>query len=59
MTLTERLRVLPESGDLEIAWTMNDPAYYAEPVRGRQVLQSTNQELTTYDCIPEALPSAL
>lgn len=58
MTLTERLTVL-DTDDLEIAWTMNDPAYYSQPVTGSQTLKSTAQEITSYECIPEALPLTL
>jgi hypothetical protein len=59
MTMTERLTVKPDTGDLEIAWNIHDEAYYAEPMTGGQTLASTNQQIIRYDCIPEALPETL
>ncbi len=38
---------------------MHDPAYYSEPVTGSQTLKSTDQEVASYECIPEALPLTL
>jgi hypothetical protein len=59
MTMTERLRVVPDTGDLEITWVVLDEAFYDEPITGGQTLQSTTQEIIRYECIPEALPETL
>ena len=52
MKLHERISIQEESERLLIEWTVIDPPYYAEPLTGSQVLQSTSQELIRYDCIP-------
>jgi hypothetical protein len=54
MTLEERVSIDEESGRLQILWTVNEPVYYAEPLTGSQVLQSTDQEIMRYDCVVEA-----
>ncbi len=59
MTMTERLMVNPDSGDLEVAWTIYDEAYFAEPLTGSQNVASTDQKVARYECIPEALPASL
>lgn len=59
MTMTERLTVEPETGALEVAWTVIDPAYYSAPLTGTQTLASTDQKVARYDCVPEALPANL
>jgi hypothetical protein len=52
MKLHERISIQEELGRLLIEWTVIDPPYYAEPLTGSQVLQSTSQEIIRYDCIP-------
>jgi hypothetical protein len=52
MTLQERLSIVADTGDLLIDWTVYEPAYYAEPLSGTQTLQSTEQEIIRYECIP-------
>ena len=54
LTLVERLFVDEDSGRLQIRWTANEPVYYSEPLTGSQELQSTDQEIMRYDCIPES-----
>jgi hypothetical protein len=54
LTLEERLFVDGDSGRLQIRWTANEPVYYAEPLRGSQELQSTDQEIMRYDCTSES-----
>lgn len=53
MTLEERLSVEPDTGNLLIEWTINEPVYYAEPIRGSQVLRSTDQDIIRYECVPQ------
>ena len=52
LTLVERLSIQEDTGRLLISWTANDPLYYSEPLTGSQQLQSTDQEIIRYDCIP-------
>ncbi len=59
MTMTERVAFSPDTGDLEIAWTIYDEAYYAEPLTGGQNLASTDQRVARYECIRGALPANL
>ena len=59
MTMTERLTVNPDSGALEVAWTIRDEAYFSAPLTGSQTLASTDQKVAPYECIPEALPANL
>ena len=59
MTMTERLTVRPDTGDLEVAWTIHDEAYFSEPLTGSQNVASTDQKVARYECIPEALPASL
>ncbi len=59
MTMTERLTVNPDTGDLEVAWSIVDEAYYSEPLTGAQNLASTDQRVARYECLQEALPASL
>lgn len=52
MTTVERLSIQEDTGRLLISWVVNEPIYYSEPLTGSQVLQSTDQEIIRYDCIP-------
>jgi len=52
MTMVERLSIQEDTGRLLISWTANDPIYYSERIAGSQQLQSTDQEIIRYDCIP-------
>ena len=51
MTMEERLSI-QDTGRLLISWVINEPIYYSEPLTGSQILQSTDQEITPYDCEP-------
>lgn len=59
MTMTERLTVNPDTGDLGVAWSIYDEAYYSEPLTGAQNLASTDQRVARYECLQEALPASL
>lgn len=50
MTMRERLAVQSESGRLLISWIIDEPVYYSEPLTGSQLLQSTSQEVLSYEC---------
>ena len=52
MTMVERLSVQEDTGRLLISWVINEPIYYSEPLTGSQELQSTDQEIIRYDCVP-------
>jgi len=52
MTMVERLSIQEETGRLLISWVINEPIYYSEPLTGSQILQSTDQEITPYNCVP-------
>jgi len=52
MTMVERLSIQEDTGRLLVSWVVNEPIYYSEPLTGSQILQSTDQEATSYDCIP-------
>ena len=52
MTLTERLSIDSETRRLRIEWSMLDPLYYSQPLKGSQQLHSTNQEIIQYGCDP-------
>ena len=52
MTMEERLSVQEDTGRLLISWIVNEPVYYSERLTGSQQLQSTNQDMIRYDCVP-------
>ncbi len=52
MTMVERLSIQEDTGRLLVSWVVNEPIYYSEPFTGSQELQSTDQEISRYDCIP-------
>lgn len=54
MTLQERISLNRENGRLLVSWVVNDPIYYAQPIRGSQQLQRTGKKLLPYRCVPEA-----
>ena len=45
LKLFERLRVDPDSGDLELTWTAEDPRYYAQPLSGTRTFSRADVEL--------------
>lgn len=52
MIMSERLTVQSDSGRLLISWVIDEPVYYSEPLTGSQLLQSTTQEVLSYECTP-------
>jgi hypothetical protein len=53
LTVEERLSVKGDNGRLQISWKAVEPVYYSEVLTGSQELQSTDQALMRYDCVPE------
>jgi hypothetical protein len=54
LILSERLSVNPDTGDLELTWTAEDPHYYTIPLTGTRTMSRTDVELGTYNCTPTA-----
>ena len=52
LKLFERLRVDPDSGDLELTWTAEDPRYYTQPLSGTRTFSRADVELGSFDCLP-------
>jgi hypothetical protein len=52
LELTERLAVNPASGDLEITWTIDDPAFFKEPVTQTERFVRSPRDPEPYDCKP-------
>ena len=51
LKLFERLRVDPDSGDLELTWTAEDPRYYAQPLSGTRTFARADVELGSFNCL--------
>jgi hypothetical protein len=52
LTLTERLEVNPATGELEITWTIDDPAIFKEPHTQKETFVRTERWTQPYDCKP-------
>ena len=52
LKLFERLRVDPDSGDLELTWTAEDPRYYTQPLSGTRTFSRADVELGSFNCLP-------
>ena len=52
LILSERLTVNPDTGDLELTWTAEDPRYYTIPLTGTRTMSRTDVEFGTYNCTP-------
>jgi hypothetical protein len=52
LILSERLTVNPDTGDLELTWTAEDPRYYTIALTGTRTMSRTDVELGTYNCTP-------
>jgi hypothetical protein len=52
LALTEHLEVNPETGELEISWTIDDPAYFTEPLTQTEYFVRSTRDDTPYDCKP-------
>lgn len=52
LKLTERLEVNPATGELEISWTIDDPAYFLEPLTQKEYYVRSTRDPEPYDCSP-------
>lgn len=52
LKLTEKLQVDPATGDLMIAWTIDDPAYFKEPVTQTERFVRSPRDPEPYACKP-------
>ena len=52
LKLTERLEVNRETGDLEITWTIDDPAYFKAPVTQKELYVRSPWDPEPYACKP-------
>jgi hypothetical protein len=52
LKLTERLSVEPASGDLLISWTIDDPAYFKQPVTQTERFVRSPRDPEPYACTP-------
>jgi hypothetical protein len=52
LELSERLEVDPQTGDLVITWTIDDPAYFREPLTQRELYVRSTRNQSPYDCKP-------
>jgi hypothetical protein len=52
LELTERLAVNPATGDLEITWTIDDPAFFKEPVTQTERFVRSPRDPEPYACKP-------
>lgn len=50
LKLAERLEVNDETGELEITWTIDDPAYFVEPFTQREYFVRSVRGDEPYDC---------
>lgn len=52
LELTERLEVDAETGELEISWIIDDPAYFTEPLQQTERYVRSTRDPEPYDCRP-------
>jgi hypothetical protein len=52
LRLTERLEVNRATGDLEITWVIDDPAYFKEPLTQKERFVRSPWDPEPYDCEP-------
>ena len=52
LKLSERLEVNAETGDLEITWIIDDPAYFKEPVTQKELFVRSPRDREPYACKP-------
>ena len=52
LKLTERLEVNAATGELEITWTIDDPAFFTAPFTQKELFVRTQWDPTPYDCEP-------
>jgi hypothetical protein len=52
LELTERLEVDAASGELQISWVIDDPAYFKEPLTQTELFVRSRRDPEPYDCRP-------
>jgi len=52
LKLSERLEVNPASGELEITWVIDDPAYFKEPFTQTEYFVRSRRDPEPYNCVP-------
>jgi hypothetical protein len=52
LKLTERLAVNPETHELEITWTIDDPVIFEQPHTQKEIFVRTERPREPYDCKP-------
>jgi hypothetical protein len=52
LKLTERLEVNDATGDLEITWVIDDPAYFKEPFMQKELFVRSPWDPVPYACEP-------
>jgi Family of unknown function (DUF6152) len=52
LKLSERLEVNTQTGDLEITWVIDDPAYFKEPVTQKELFVRSPRDPEPYACKP-------
>jgi hypothetical protein len=52
LELSERLEVNAQTGDLEITWVIDDPAYFKEPVTQKELFVRSPRDPEPYACKP-------
>jgi hypothetical protein len=52
LVLSERLEVNADTGELEITWTIDDPAYFKAPFTQTEYFVRSTRDDTPYDCTP-------
>lgn len=52
LELSERLEVNRETGELEISWTIDDPAYFIEPFMQTEYFVRSSRDPEPYNCKP-------
>ena len=52
LKLSERLEVNAQTGDLEITWVIDDPAYFKSPVTQKELFVRSARAPQPYDCKP-------
>lgn len=54
LTFTEELSVDPDTDDLVLRWTADDPAYFTETFSGSRRLVRSDLDIQPYDCVPDS-----
>lgn len=50
--LTERISLLGDSGELRIAWQLDDPTFYTSPPVGDFTMEASSVDFERFNCVP-------